>query len=137
MDSGKIDPRMISLNYMIVDDDAFSRNLLRTSLKQYGINNIYDATNAIQATEMIKKHHIDVLLLDHEMPGLTGLEFARVIREGKDGITNTNVKIVMVTNFADKDTVIEAKKLGIQDFLVKPISPEKLVMRLKHTLIGD
>ena len=126
----KLDPRIKRCNYLIVDDDSFSRNLTRTSLKQYGVIDIFDASNAVDAIEILKKQKIDMILLDQEMPGLTGLELAKVIREGKDGVTNTKVLIVMLTNFADKDNVVEAKRLGIQDFLVKPISPEKLMSRI-------
>lgn len=125
-----------NLNYLILEDDRFSRSLIKTALHQIGIRNSYDADTAIKAIEIMKTKNIDLILLDHEMAGVTGLEFARLVRNGEEGITNTDVPIIIITVDTKEDTVMQAKDIGIQDYLIKPISPLSLKKRLVNAVIS-
>lgn len=125
-----------NLNYLILEDDRFSRSLIKTALHQIGIRNSYDADTAIKAIDMMKTKNIDLILLDHEMAGVTGLEFARLVRNGEEGITNTDVPIIIITVDTKEETVMQAKEIEIQDYLIKPISPLSLKKRLVNAVIG-
>lgn len=70
-----------------------------------------------------------MILLDQQMPNQSGLEFARELKSGKiDGAKN--IPIIMITVDTKEKTVLDAKGLGIQEYLVKPISPLALKKRI-------
>ena len=118
-----------SIVCLIVDDDKFSRTFTKTALYQIGIKNTKEATSTEEAIELLHSFKIDVILLDQQMPGQNGLELAKVIKSGSlDG--NKSTPIIMITVDTKEKTVLEAKDLGIQEYLVKPISPLALKIRI-------
>lgn len=118
-----------SIVCLIVDDDKFSRTFIKTALYQIGIKNTKEANTTEEAVELLRSFKIDVILLDQQMPGESGLEFAKAIKNGAlEGVKNT--PIIMVTVDTKEKTVLDAKSLGIQEYLVKPISPLALKKRI-------
>lgn len=118
-----------SIVCLIVDDDKFSRTFIKTALYQIGIKNTKEASTTYEAIELLHNFKIDVVLLDQQMPGQNGLEFARQLKSGSlEG--SKNVPIIMVTVDTKEKTVLDAKQLGIQEYLVKPISPLALKKRI-------
>lgn len=118
-----------SIVCLIVDDDKFSRTFTKTALYQIGIKNTKEATSTEEAIELLHSFKIDVVLLDQQMPNQNGLELAKAIKSGSlDG--NKNIPIIMITVDTKEKTVLEAKELGIQEYLVKPISPLALKKRI-------
>ena len=118
-----------SIVCLIVDDDKFSRTFTKTALYQIGIKNTKEATSTEEAVELLHSFKIDVVLLDQQMPNQNGLELAKAIKTGSlDG--NKNIPIIMITVDTKEKTVLEAKELGIQEYLVKPISPLALKKRI-------
>ncbi len=114
---------------LIVDDDKFSRTFTKTALYQIGIKNTKEASNTKEAIEILRNFKIDVILMDQQMPDQTGLTLAKEIKEGS--IKNINpTPIIMVTVDTKEKTVLEAKDIGIQEYLVKPISPLALKKRI-------
>ncbi len=114
---------------LIVDDDKFSRTFTKTALYQIGIKNTKEAATALEATEIIRSYKVDVVLLDQQMPEQSGLELARQIREGKLG-EHKDLPIIMVTIDTKEKTVMDAKSIGLHEYLVKPISPLALRKRI-------
>ncbi len=125
---------LAKFRYLILDDDSFSRTVIRTALSQFGVRNVSEANNAIKAIEILKNEPIDVVLVDQEMPGITGLEFAQLVRRGEEGIHNVNVPIIVVTVNTAQKTVLQAKSVGVQEYIVKPVSPIALKKRLEKAL---
>lgn len=122
--------------YLIVDDDKFSRTLIRKTLGQFGVRKVLETDSAIGALKILKdpEKRVDILLLDQIMPGITGIELARLIRRGEEGITRTNIPIIMVTGVTDKEVVMDAKRVGVQEYIVKPISPATMQQRLTKAI---
>lgn len=118
-----------SINCLIVDDDKFSRTFIKTALYQIGIKNTKEASTVQEAIEVLRNYKIHVALLDQQMPEQTGLELARKIKEGVIG-DNKDMPIIMVTIDTKERTVLDAKDLGIHEYLVKPISPLALKKRM-------
>lgn len=137
-----ISPKIISdaskaiekASFLVVDDDRFFRSLIKTTLMQLGGYRIKDASSAVEALEQLKESPFDVLLLDHEMPGVTGLELARLIRKGNEGVLDPQIPIIIITGNTEERTVKGAKLSGINEYLVKPISPAALEKRLAKVL---
>jgi len=118
-----------AITCLVVDDDKFSRTFVKTALYQIGIKNTKEAATATEAAEILRSYKIDVVLLDHQMPEQTGLEFAHKIKEGTVA-DNKALPIIMVTVDTKEKTVLEAKNIGIHEYLVKPISPLALKKRI-------
>lgn len=114
---------------MIVDDDKFSRTFIKTALYQIGIKNIGEAGSTEEAWEMIKASKVDVILLDQQMPQKSGLEFAKELKNCEE-LALREIPIIMITIDTKEKTVLDAKALGIQEYLVKPISPLALKKRM-------
>jgi len=118
-----------SITCLIVDDDKFSRTFVKTALYQIGIKNTKEAASAADATEILRNYKIHVVLMDQQLPEQTGLELARQIKEGQVG-DDKNLPIIMVTIDTKEKTVLDAKNIGIHEYLVKPISPLALKKRI-------
>lgn len=114
---------------LIVDDDKFSRTFVKTALYQIGIKNTKEAATTTEAMEILRGYKINIVLLDQQMPEGSGLELARGIKEGKIG-DNKDLPIIVVTIETKEKTVMDAKSIGIHEYLVKPISPLALKKRI-------
>ena len=128
-----VGPQFENLCCMIVDDDKFSRSFIKTALYQIGIKNIKEAASTTEAVEILKNFKINLILLDQIMEEQSGIEFASDIRNGKI-LENKDIPIVMITVDNHENTVLEAKKLQIKEYLVKPISPQALKKRIANTI---
>ena len=118
-----------SIVCLIVDDDKFSRTFAKTALYQIGIKNAKEAGNTEEAIELLNNFKFDIILLDQQMPNQKGLEFVNSLKSGQiEG--GKNGPIIMITVDTMEKTVLDAKQLGIQEYLVKPISPLALKKRI-------
>ncbi len=114
---------------LIVDDDKFSRTFIKTALYQIGIKNVKEAATAKEAMEQMNNFKIDIILLDQQMPEKNGIEFAKELKSSS--VENAgNIPIIMITIDTKEKTVLDAKELGIKEYLVKPISPLALKKRI-------
>lgn len=107
---------------LAVDDVLVVQKILRRMLGRHGLCDV--ASNGKDALEMFIKAHqqnepYDVLFLDIMMPGMSGLELLQKIRQVDSG--TERAKIVMVTAVADNQTVEEAKRLGCDGYIIKPL----------------
>ncbi|GAB4327447.1 MAG: sigma 54-interacting transcriptional regulator [Candidatus Zixiibacteriota bacterium] len=105
---------------LVVDDEA----TVRDSLGKWFIEEGYDvsvAENGSAALDILSTRSFDVIFLDIKMPGMSGLELQRKIRE-----FSPNAIIVIITAFASVDTAVEALKDGAHDYITKPIDPDYL-----------
>ncbi len=118
-----------AITCLIVDDDKFSRTFVKTALYQIGIKNTKEAASTLEAAEILRSFKINVVLLDQQMPDQSGLELARQIKAGKIS-DDPNLPIIMVTIDTKEKTVLDAKSVGIHEYLVKPISPLALKKRI-------
>lgn len=118
-----------AINCLVVDDDKFSRTFVKTALYQIGIKNVKEAASVEEARELLVDFKADVILLDQQMPGINGLDFARELKNSKEEKIR-EVPIIMITIDTKEKTVLDARDLGIQEYLVKPISPSALKKRL-------
>ena len=118
-----------AITCLIVDDDKFSRTFVKTALYQVGIKNTKEASNTAEAIEILRNYKVNVVLMDQQLPEQSGLELARKIKAGEVG-DSKDLHVIMVTIDTKENTVMEAKAIGIHEYLVKPISPLALKKRL-------
>ena len=107
-------------NVLIVDDEGAIRYSISRTLQRVGYQ-VSQAADGEQALASLRQSSFDVILTDIRMPGLTGTELLRRIREhAQDAI------VIMMTGYASMETAIESLRLGAHDYLVKPCSSEEL-----------
>jgi two-component system, chemotaxis family, chemotaxis protein CheY len=111
------------MRVLVVDDFATMRKIIKNVLKQINIDNVVEAENGKQALGLLKDDDIDFIISDWIMPEMTGIEFLKACKEDE---TIKDIPFVMVTAEAQKDSVLEAIKSGVDNYIVKPFTPEKL-----------
>ncbi len=111
------------MKVLVVDDFATMRKIIKNVLKQINLENVVEAENGKHALEVLKKEDIDLIISDWIMPEMTGIDFLKACKED-DAIKS--VPFLMVTAEAQKDCIMEAIKSGVDNYIVKPFTPEKL-----------
>ncbi|MDQ7075887.1 MAG: diguanylate cyclase [Gammaproteobacteria bacterium] len=121
---------MLKSNILLVDDDDFTRRLVRKSLFKAG-HNVIDRNCGQAALRVVEQQRIDLLLLDVQMPEMDGFEVCARLRGSKK---HRRLPIVMLTSLDDLDSVTEAFEAGATDFITKPINIRLLNERVKYSL---
>jgi two-component system chemotaxis response regulator CheY len=118
-----------SLCILIVDDNQYMRKMIRNLLINCGVKDIYEAADGIAALDSIRTVAPDAVILDWEMPLLSGAELVRIVRS--PGVfPMPDVPIIMLTGHCERWRVVEAVKLGVNEFLSKPVSAKSIYDRL-------
>ncbi len=113
---------------LIVDDDTRIRELLQKYLADNGYRTS-SASDAKEAQTKMDALTYDLLVLDIMMPGITGLEFTKVLREAENAIP-----ILLLTALAETEQRIEGLTSGADDYLPKPFDPKELLLRVQNIL---
>jgi two-component system chemotaxis response regulator CheY len=119
---------------LIVDDEFYMRKVIRTQLLSMGVTNVHDAPDGVHGLDAVLSLEPDVVILDWEMPGMDGTEFVRRVRSPAT-FAFPNVPIVMLSGHGDHWRVIQAMRLGVHEFLLKPVSAQALHARLASVLL--
>lgn len=116
---------------LVVDDNEINRKVIKNLLKETGIQ-VFEANSGTECIELVKTNRYDVILLDHMMPGLDGVETLRVLRNMDDNLFR-GVPIIMMTANSISGARDDYLNLGFDDYLSKPIDAkrlEKLLLKL-------
>jgi CheY-like chemotaxis protein len=108
---------------LVADDDVTTCTLVGTILRHAGHTPVL-AQDATQAMMLIKKHQPDVVVLDVQMPGGTGLA---VLQNLRASVRTSHVPVIMLSGVADREKVQQLLDLGATEFLSKPVDPESLL----------
>ncbi|TJY33425.1 T9SS response regulator signal transducer PorX [Pontimicrobium aquaticum] len=119
---------MSNINILWVDDeiDLLKPHILFLEKKNYNVTTCQSGTEAI---EIIDSQNFDIVFLDENMPGLTGLETLSEIKEKR-----ANIPVVMITKSEEEYIMEEAIGSKIADYLIKPVNPNQILLSLKKNL---
>jgi two-component system chemotaxis response regulator CheY len=118
-----------ALCVLVVDDNQYMRKMIRNLLVNCGVKEIYEAPDGISALDTIRTVSPDVVILDWEMPLLSGAELVRIVRS--PGVFPVpDVPIIMLSGHGERWRVVEAVRLGVNEYLVKPVSAKAIYDRL-------
>ncbi|MFK7884226.1 MAG: response regulator [Phycisphaerales bacterium] len=117
------------MRIMLIDDSKTMRNIQKSVLKQLGYTEIEEACDGQDALSKVAAFNPDLCLVDWNMPVMDGLTFVKTYRE-----KNKTTPLIMVTTEAEKSRVIEAIKAGVNNYVVKPFTPDLLSERITETL---
>jgi len=117
------------MKILLVDDSKTMRNIQKGILSQLGYTEVEEACDGLDALDKVKSYGPELLLVDWNMPNMDGLTFVKEYRKdaGKS-------PIIMVTTEAEKSRVVEAIKAGVNNYVVKPFTPDLLSERIRETL---
>ncbi len=118
---------MTSARILVVDDDPQIRRVLRTALVAQGYE-VADARNGEEALEKHRDEKVDLVILDINMPGMSGLETCRSIRSTSD------IPIIMLTVRDAESDKVEALDAGADDYMTKPFGSPELFARIRAAL---
>ena len=118
------------MKILIFDDSSTYRKIAKSILQSESPNNhILEADNGFSALDILQQNKdFDLILSDINMPGLTGIEFAKKIRDNK---SLKHINIIFMSTEATRENFTEAIKLGASGFLRKPLKKEVLLDNLK------
>ena len=121
---------------LIADDYSTGRRLIKDSLQQMGFSCL-EAENGNQAIALIQQSTLDLVIADSNMPEKNGIELLKEIRTN-DNMKNLPVVLTMLEPF--EDLIIDAKKLGMNDYLIKPFDVftlSKILDKVINTTGGE
>lgn len=120
------------MNILLVDDSSTMRTIQKKALGALGQDVTFtEASDGVVALSAIAAAGapFDVILLDWNMPNMDGLTMATRLRQ-----TDKKTPIIMVTTEAEKSRIIDALKAGVNNYVIKPFTPDVLVGKVKQTL---
>lgn len=111
---------------LLVDDEEPFRNTLAKRLRETGYE-VAEAGSGMDALDTLAEKAIDVIVLDIQMPGMSGLETLSEIRARHIG-----TEVIMLTGHGDVSSAVEGMRLGAYDYLMKPCEYEYLVVKIQE-----
>jgi CheY-like chemotaxis protein len=131
--STEIAARIAATKVLVVDDEHYMRKVVRALLMSIGVRTVFEAPDGPSGLDMIRTNQPDVVIVDWQMPGLDGAGFVRMVRS-PETFPYPDIPIIMLTGHGERSRVIEAIQVGVNEFLLKPVSSKALHTRLISVL---
>lgn len=114
----------MTYNLLIVEDEHMIRKGLKQTLpwEEYDVRVVADACDGVEAKQTLHEHHVDIILTDIRMPNMDGLSLASYVAEHAP-----HIKVIMISGYDDFAYAQQALKIGVQDYLLKPVDIEELL----------
>lgn len=120
------------MKLLVVDDSSTMRRIIKNTLQRLGYEDIFEAENGIEAWDILDKNNdMGVLITDWNMPEMNGLELVKKTRADS---RFADIPIIMITTEGGKVEVITAIKAGVNNYIVKPFTPQVLKEKLEVVL---
>ena len=124
-----IQDKLMAARVLIVDDLSFIKLLIRDTLEKTGFEVVGEASNGLEAIDLYKKIHPDVVLMDITMPRMDGIQaLQEIVKYDK------NAKVIMCSALGQQKLIIQSIQYGAKDFIVKPFKQERIVGAIKKVL---
>lgn len=122
----------MALKFLVVDDSVTMRRIVANSLKSIGYDNFVEASDGKEAlTKLNSDDSINFVITDWNMPEVSGLELVRAIRSDEK---RQSIPILMVTTRGLKEDILEALQAKVNNYIVKPFTPQILREKIEQIL---
>jgi two-component system chemotaxis response regulator CheY len=111
------------MRFLVVDDSPTMRRIVSNALREIGYVNVIEADDGAHALEKLNVEPVEFLITDWNMPNVNGLELTQTIRLHP---TLSNLPILMITTRGMKEDVIQALQAKVNNYIVKPFTPDVL-----------
>src|SRR5512139_4058222 len=115
-------------NILVVDDEPVARQSLTDILRLEGYT-VNSVPNGQAAVEYVRTHPVELMIVDLRMPGMDGLEVVQVVNQ-----VAPETEVILLTAFGSTESAIQALRLRIHDYLLKPASPAQIIATVKKGL---
>ena len=119
------------MSILVVDDSSTMRRIIINSLNRLGFRECHEASNAREGLERLATTPVDLIITDWHLPEMSGIEFVRAVR-ANDAIKH--LPVLMVTTNAAEDDIVEAHRAGVNNYLVKPFTPDTIREKIQAAL---
>ncbi len=119
------------IKILVVDDENASQTLIKHHLISLGFSNIVSASDGEAALKILKSDTIHLIITDWHMPGVDGIDVYKNIREDP---ALKSIPFLMITSETGKQQVMEAMKLGIRNYIIKPVYAHILKAKIQDLL---
>jgi two-component system chemotaxis response regulator CheY len=121
----------MDMKFLVVDDSLTMRRIVVNALKSIGYEQVVEAGDGKEAINKITAEGATFIITDWNMPEMNGLEFARWLRSNAQ---YEKIPILMITTRGNKEDVIEALKARVNNYIVKPFTPQGLKEKIEQVL---
>ena len=121
------------LKILLVDDNHHMRVLLTEILRAIGVKHVYEANDGAEALQVMRSNPIDIIMSDLAMQPLDGIDFVRLLRNSPDS-PNPMAPVIMITGHSTHRRVQEARDVGVNEFLSKPVTARGVLERIAQVV---
>ena len=119
------------MRFLVVDDSTTMRRIIINTLNRLGHQDVLEAANGREGIDRLAASQVDMVITDWNMPEMSGIEFIRSVRA--NDATKT-LPVMMVTTNAAEDDIVEALKAGVNNYVVKPFTPDTIKEKIQAAL---
>src|SRR5579871_440358 len=109
------------------------RVLLSEILRAIGVRHVFEANDGAEALQIMRTHQIDIIMTDLAMQPLDGIDFVRLLRNSPDS-PNPMAPVIMITGHSTQRRVTEARDVGVNEFLSKPVTARGVLERIAQVV---
>jgi two-component system chemotaxis response regulator CheY len=124
---------MTDTKILAVDDSPTMRRIIVNTLRRAGYTNVIEASDGRDALQKLKTDHINLVITDWNMPQMDGLTLVKALRNTDEF---RQLPVLMITTRSVREDIVKALKAGVNNYIVKPFSPETLKAKIQEVL-GD
>ncbi|MDP3736140.1 MAG: response regulator [Hyphomonadaceae bacterium] len=117
------------LKVFVVDDNHHMINIIKAILRGFGVKDILDAINPLEALNIVRTTKFDLIITDFAMEPIDGCELTKTIR-AEEGAPNRLTPIIMLSAYAERSKVEIARDAGITEFCAKPVTATELYRKI-------
>jgi len=122
-----------AISFLIVDDQPFTRRIVRSILHGFGSRDVLEAANGAEALELTRTRMPNIIITDLIMPDFGGLKFIKMMK-APQAPTRT-IPVIVLSGYLTKSAAIELNRCGAQELLAKPVSPKALYEHISRIVL--
>ncbi len=126
-------PGLKNISFVIVDKHPQIISLVRTILHSFGSREIHDAGDGDEGLRMIQQYEPDIVITDWAMKPMSGVQMVKAMRKHKNQIIKF-MPVIMLTGYSERRRIVAARDSGINEYLLKPVSPKSLYNRIRAVI---
>ena len=122
-----------SISFLIVDDQPFTRRLVRTMLHGFGSREVYESASGVEGLEMARTTLPNIIITDLIMPDFDGVRFIKVVKS--PSAATCRIPIIVLSGYLTKTATLAVNESGADALLVKPVSPKALYEHVSRIVL--
>lgn len=120
---------LAKLKVLVVDDNQHMTNIVKTILRGFDVKELFEAHNAVDAFNLLRTQTVDFVITDYAITPVDGCHFTRMLRNSVES-THQFVPIIMLTAYAERSKVEQARDAGVTEFCAKPVTATELYKKV-------